>query len=72
MIIRLCLNKTELQRREDPLSPCQRQADHPGRIFVRPAATANLINAIGPSAPISSNMPRRFILNPRYLGRAGP
>jgi hypothetical protein len=48
MILRLRLNKMDLQRREHPLSLCQRHSDHPRRILGHRRAAADLMNANGP------------------------
>jgi hypothetical protein len=48
MILRLRLNKMDLQRREHPLSLCQCHSDHPRRIFGHRRAAADLMNANGP------------------------
>jgi hypothetical protein len=51
MILRLRLNKMDLQSRKHPLSLRRRQPDHPRRVFAPRGAPADLMNANGPVRP---------------------
>jgi hypothetical protein len=51
MIFRLRLNKMVLHRRKHMLALCQRQPDHPWRVFGHRGAAADLMNADGPVRP---------------------
>jgi hypothetical protein len=47
-MIRLCLNQMALHRRKHQLSLCQRQSDHPRRVFGHSGGATDLMNASGP------------------------
>ena len=48
MVLRLSLNKMDLQRSKQMFALCQRQPDQPRRIFGHGRASADLMNANDP------------------------
>jgi hypothetical protein len=71
MILRLCLNETDLQCSKQLLTLVQRQPDRLRRIFSRGRATADLMNANDPIRSDQLQMTRHFIPNSRLQQRPG-